>query len=237
MIALLPVFAPNELGFQRQLRSIVSLTKWFDGDIFVSGWIKEDEWWDTFLYSLEKYDNVLVDYQSSNLGKSCNVNYLFKRYCDEDYFYTQDSDIVVESNIFPRLINLQKEISRVTELGVISLNQTDDNCQLLEHQNVRTIIGNEHVSWNDDGRGLAGGALYVSSKAFKDVGGYKEFGAYGGDDGYLLNDLSAKDYFSCCANDITVQHPSGDIKEGYLELKKDILHNGNVERLDKFWGN
>lgn len=246
MLMLLPIFVPNDSGFEQQLDSIRSLNEYLEKypvdnlNRIYCGWCSKEEYW-TSIKELVS-DPIIV---SDNIGKALIVNDLFDKYSDnEDWFFTCDSDIKFEidqEDIFGRLLKLSKELSD-KNLGLISINQHGHNCQLYDHQCHNTTIGGELISWAPHGRALAGGALFISTKAFRQVGRYNNtLGPYGSDDDLLLASLKAQNFFACCARNMFVFHPHGEIKEGYMALKGDLLWNRKsyqevTDKLRSFWG-
>ena len=244
MLMLLPIFVPNDLGLVRQVDSIRTLNEYLerypikDVKRIYCGWCKKEEYWTAIR-------NIIPDVirLEENMGKSYIINKLVEEYGrGEKFFFTCDSDICFEleqEDIFRRLQTLAESLVE-KKFGLISLNQHGHNCQFLTYQTHEDNVTGEHISWGHDGRGLAGGALFLSTKAFEEVGKYRELGPYGSDDGFLMIDMKAKGFFACCARNIYVFHPAGELKVGYAELKSDLLWHLKVpeevkQKLTEFW--
>lgn len=245
MLALLPIFVPNDLGLQLQLNSIRSLNLYLEKyptemTRIYSGWCAKKEYWDAIQEVSQGTEVIVLE---NNIGKAAIVNSLFDKYHKgHEYFFTCDSDICFDCNqkdIFARLVNTA-ELLKNRNVGLLSLNQLEASCQLLAYQSLVEILPNsERISWAYDGRGLAGGALFFLCEAFRNVK-YREVGAYGSDDGLLMIDMHAKQYFACCTQNICVIHPKEELKEGYLRFKNHILHGSfqidEVQKMvDEFW--
>jgi hypothetical protein len=175
------------------------------------------------------------------------VNKLVKEYGSlYKYIFTFDSDIkfdIKEPNVLERCYNIAEQIEN---FGLISLNQKDYNCQLYaEYRNEKEING-EKLKWSNNGSGTAGGCLFMSTKSFLDIGGYRVIGPYAGEDAYLMLDLTGKDYMVATAETINCIHPrSQELKKGYNQFKTrncELTHGGstafydqNYKITEEFW--
>lgn len=269
-----PIFVPNNLGLQVQLNSLTSLHEYvnkFGGkdiegiEFCFGGWCaKEDYWYAVIdqLWAMHRYTNfkLHLDKYDRNYGKSYVVNKLFDKYhIGESYMFTCDSDICFDitdtsgSSIFARLLYLADVVSLNKpdgkEFGLFSLSQKELDCQLHNEYNRELTIEQEHLSWANHGGGMAGGALLISTVAWKKVGGYRLLvGNYnGGDDGFLMEDIHKANLFGAVTDTISIIHPWTEIKPGYAAKKKEIMSKctGNIvdkktfltslKEMDEFW--
>jgi len=169
-----------------------------------------------------------------NYGKAFVVNYLYDNYADKDadWILTYDSDIIIplwEPNIFSRCIGLAWNLehkylksqllnSKVPEnkvtFGLAALNQANGQdlgcCHLFGENEVYNSlqVGAEKVVWKDDGSSIAGGALFISAKAWREVNGYRIMGIYAGDDAFLQHDMWQKGYTCTMAQTVNINHPN-----------------------------
>jgi len=201
-----PIFAPDKIRLDRNLDSLHSMSvhlqchPFDDIEFYFGGWAK-DEYWPLISevvtrefagrkFILKKFDK--------NYGKGKVVNTLMKD-VDTKYVLTADSDILFlkeEYKMFERLINAA-EISPVIRgipFGMLSLNQSGNNCHLSFCYNQRVEYDNKFGRYEahcfpDGGGGIAGGCIFFENKLWKLIGGYKVMGVYAGDDAYFLMDV------------------------------------------------
>ena len=76
-----------------------------------------------------------------------------------------------------------------------------------------------------NGRGVAGGALFMKANVFKEIGGYDESrGLYGGNESSLYDRFGNKRCGICVAPDLLVYHPPEEDK-GYQQWKNECQNS------------
>ncbi len=238
-----PIFVPNDDFFKINTNSITSILKYMRAfpfrnmKVVFGGYCKSDEHWEKIsgLISELKPDwlpEVVLERVDKNYGKAYVVNKLYKESAGQkfDYLMTMDSDIVFdvsEYDLFNRLVKTASDSSKVIKapFGMLALNQKGQSCHMMEIMDKRVAIGDEIICWSSQMAGIAGGALFISSKIFNDVGGYREMGVYSGDDGFLLNDIQVRGHSSTIIESTSIIHPSDNhMFDGkYLKWKHDQL--------------
>ena len=153
----------------------------------------------TWLKSEEiKYPNVNFIFNDFNMSKAKALNKLFKltdekyKFADEDLIMSIDSDIKIET---PDQINFFEKV-----LSAYNILQEHISC-LVFNQSGHSLIKRQmnFIKYKDMfeyfvpcegyGNGVAGGALLISVKNWKQISGYREnMGLYGGDDAYIMVD-------------------------------------------------
>jgi hypothetical protein len=107
-------------------------------------------------------------------------------------------------------------------------------------------VDGENIVFPTASGGIAGGSLFISKKAWDDIGGYKVMGVYAGDDGFLMVDMFNSGYCIQMAENIAIVHPPEDDIE-YQKWKEHINvrdsdgKNKNIMRqvkeAEEFWKN
>ena len=237
-----PIFAPNDNVAERDINSLISLGKYLkennikNVDVCLGGWALNAELWENIISTIKEYfGKIDVLRFSDNVGKAVVVNTLVKKYCKphHQYIISVDSDILFSMDnkqIFNRLINMAEKTEQVKnkKFGLIGLQQLGHGCHLPmcyenEHNYTTTNNGEtftEKFVWHSSPSGIAGGCLFISRKAWDDVGGYRIMGVYVGDDAYFLIDVRNKGYSWQMSDSIPIIHPpENDIEYAKWKVK------------------
>lgn len=229
-----PIFCPNDIGFEIQMDSIRSFFdycyhyNYHDLNIIYSGYCAKEEYWDHISkLCIMKPHNIKIEKFPKNYGKAVIVNKMVYLYDKEyKYLFTFDSDIKFDLNENDIIKQLYDIAEQLPNFGLLSLNQLGINCQLYNHYTESKQLNGHTLCWHPGGAGIAGGCLFVSMKAFRDIKGYREMGVYDSDDGFLMLDLANKKYFLATIKTLSIIHPKvKELKEGYNQWKSELLNN------------
>lgn len=245
-----PIFCPDQKHLEINIKSTKSLLDYFEktgyteANFYFYGYCKEAEFKRKFIIEFNNSRNVNIKFLPRNYGKAYVVNKIFNECIkDEKYFLTMDSDMIWEPSSYDQIrrlvsiANLIPEKLKTKRLGMVSLNQTGQNCHLLDMMDRGIEINGEPICWSSTYSGVAGGCLLIDSESFREIGGYRVMGTYSGDDGYLLYDMNSKNYPVVIAKNISVFHPSDESFGGkYQAWKHNVLdkcRNENGRKLSE----
>lgn len=267
-----PVFLPDEKRLQRNFESVKSLFNYLqthgnDGvklSLIFGGWAMTDELWNSFINKIKEIHSAFSAIRfDKNVGKAVIVNTLISKANEKtqeyDYIFTADSDIlfpITNKHMFKRLILASEKIknNEQKEFGLLGLNQLGDARHYKEFFTRKTTYNfnediQENILFSKLPAGIAGGALFLSKKAFLDVNGYRVMAIYSGDDAYLLQDMVKKNYSIAMIESLSIYHPPDDDKE-YDEWKEKNLQkcrktngektkdlNKDILDAESFWRN
>lgn len=246
-----PIFAPNQKQLERNIDSIKSAGEYMQfykgiSQVILGGYAKP-EFWDYIKNAVHdafgNLDLKVIEYDR-NYGKPTVINTLSKFINSNiQYIITADSDIkftLDHPNIFIRLIEAFKVIEeyRGQKVGLIALNQIEANFHLDCVYENEFIYNNsfkqeEKIVWPNGVGGIAGGCLCINKQAWLDVGGYRVYGVYAGDDAYLLIDLHNNGYTIQMIETIGVIHPHDDDIE-YSTWKVHVCQRDSGQPLNDF---
>jgi GT2 family glycosyltransferase len=252
-----PVFIPDDKRLEEAIESIgswVSQINQETTDIIIGGWCANDEYYNSFVTVVQELDNNLkVKRFDKNYGKAKVVNDLVSEHINNnpncEYFISCDSDIVLplgNTEIFERMDKAANimETQYSKKFSYFALEQLGACCHQHEKFDSKLKLDIEDVVYNSKIEGIAGGAIFVSVKFWKEVGGYRVMGVYSGDDGYLLYDSFRTGHTASVIKTISVFHP-GDSTTEYTEWKKSQLSmctgrpvdnlDGAIANADAFW--
>jgi hypothetical protein len=242
---------------ERNQKSIVSFFKYYNLHNYTftcvfGGYAGSDELWNEIentINSESKNKNTIVVRYDINYGKAHIVNDLASKFLeDNDYFLTADSDILFKSDEPNTIERLVEGFEEATNLGLnpslIALFHEEGNCHMLdlcyEHKYYyHGKYGYEMICHPNGGGGVAGGCIFISSKFWNEIGGYKVLGVYAGDDANIMYDSYKKGYKFLLSNSIRCIHPHED-NEKYANWKVSVcpkvqnLPNA-VSEADVFW--
>jgi len=229
-------------------------THFFNAKIVFAGWCSEDKYWLSLSNAVadsigslpcagvsteivHKFNwslGIELRRIPKNYGKAFVVNKVLDEYSPNDYpyFISQDSDIVWDHREYDNIRRLIRTASLIPEsfkapLGFLALDQKGGaSCHLYKMFNQSRLVGSEVVKWSSNYAGIAGGALFISHKSFKEVGGYREMGVYSGDDGFLLSDFHSRGFVNVLT-EIAISHVSfNHLDSGrYLGWKRKVLED------------
>lgn len=248
-----PLFCPTQEMFERNVRSLESLRDYLQKypikgqiDFLFSGW------GDPVLF--EKLTKLIhtflpatpVTFRDRNYGKAIVVNDCLKDYFEKnnaDFIFTCDSDIVFdlsEQDIFSVAIDVMSHevtthMGSRRRLGVIAYNQKEAQCHIHNAFDCCAIINNKHcIKWARTGEGIAGGCVCISVPLWKQINGYRPFGVYAGDDGYLMYDCIRVGYLAAVLQTSYVIHPK-ESNQTYQQWKNQtIKQSGHVSYEELF---
>lgn len=247
------IFCPTKKMLEYQLRSLKSFSEYldnhpFDGDIVFGGYV-DGEYFDELVGCLKQYFNKKCTFYryEKNFGKAYVVNNIISKYNLENYkfIFTFDSDICFYSegpNVIDELINSHYELELYNnkKCGLIACNFTGDNAHWIDRfeNYIKLKIG--EYSWPTRPIGIAGGCIFISSDAWKDIGGYRVMGVYAPDDAALMQDIFSTGRFICVRKDILVHHPGTHDDPHYQKWKERTSQNFKkydeaIDYCDKFW--
>lgn len=263
IIYIQPIFAPDQMRLDRNLNSIKSFgnyTKKYPYNLTVvfGGWSMHEDYWPIINQTIKEYCghlNPKIIKFDRNYGKAVIVNQLTQKYIESKHSYllTADSDIcwTEESpHNFERLVEMATKSLEVRQrpLGMISLNQKDQNCHLpCAYENRYEYdgkFGKETFVWPNGGGGIAGGCLFIPVSAWKKIGGYKVSGVYSSDDSIWMKDSFDQGYSTLLAHSISIIHPN-EHDQKYAQFKVYVcqktacrnLKNIDIEiaEMESFW--
>ena len=165
----------------------------------------------------------------TNIGKAKALNWLvdnrFDNIKDDDLIFSLDSDLrLVTEKFFDKVQSIWDVIGN--KVSCIVCKQTGNSLykRNIAYRHSDTGNFNYFVPEEGYGHGVAGGALIVPYKYWKQVGGYNEDnGLYGGNDGNLMLRLFQDTGKPICViEDLRVFHPFEDNKE--YQAWKDTAH-------------
>ena len=245
------IFCPTRKMLNFQLSSLKTFSEYLNGysrndiDIIFAGYVDE-EYYAELVSALKKYFYKKCKFIrfKKNYGKAYIVNDVLREYLTNnnttEYVFTFDSDICFytdQEDIIQRLINIYTDDRKV---GLIACNFTGDNAHWISKFENKISINGETIVYPTAPVGIAGGCIFVSTKAWKEVGGYKVMGVYAPDDAMLMQDMARAGYFIGVAQNITVHHPGTHDDPHYQKWKEKTSRNikefgDAVEYCDDFW--
>lgn len=263
IVYLQPIFAPDKSRLQRNLDSIKSFANYCTKNpypnlkIVLGGWAQEEYWPEIQIAVRDSIGpGIKIKKFDKNYGKATVVNTLHESIANEthDFILTADSDIIFDEtqpNLFERLVEVSQESAKNRKIpfGLISLNQLAQNCHLpncvyQNRQKYSGKYGEEEFVWPSGNGGIAGGCLFISSKCWKDVGGYRVMGVYAGDDAYFLIDTIQKGYSIQMFETGKIIHPH-DHDQEYAQWKVKVCQrdsgitkqdiNIQIDEANSFW--
>jgi hypothetical protein len=269
-----PVFCPCDSVFQLNKNSLSSLLEYLKEsryriDIILGGWAINDFYWDEIFKivdELKKLELGVVEITrfKHNYGKSYIVNKLHNKYYKNNktvkFIFTVDSDIqfdLEEPYMFDRMLfaanKLEMENNRPFGCLTLNLKPNQHNDFVYKDKCVEfNCFGDkkEELRWDSIYQGgFAGGALFISTKAWKKIGGYKMYSqTYAPEDAFLFMSLNALNYSFAIFKTLYVIHPA-NVSEEYTAWKKFVMNRGyiifdkfdknkfmaNVKESEKFW--
>ena len=242
-----PIFCPDQIRFERNVRSLTSLAQYIQQYpypiSFAFGGYSKDEFWESISQLIRDSFGVEPVRFPKNLGKASVVNSLLSN-IDTPYILTCDSDICFpldEPRIFERLIGL---VETQPHIGLLALMQREANCHDPSIYAHSEEVSGERLVWPSYPSGIAGGALFISTEAWRRTG-YRVMGVYAGDDAYLLIDIHNLGYSIRVIDSLSIIHPP-DNDMVYAEWKKIVCHRDQsllssedleirVQEADTFW--
>jgi len=257
------VFAPSKAKTERNLNSVRSLKKYLDKypyplDIYFGGFASEEFRKYTFDTIQNLFPDANVSQFDKNFGKAYVINKITKMATDSNnykYMFTADSDVlfdVTEPNVFNRMVECAEFTEKIKNkpFGLLGINLKEGNCNIIKllRENVRKFTNSygqeEEIIWNNYPGHIAGGGLFISMDAWKEVGGYRVLGVFGSTDAYLLIDMKNKGKTWQLAQNIYIIHPpEKDLQ--YQIWKRKFLNAGKilteeellkkVEEVEEFW--
>lgn len=271
-----PVFAPSESQKNRNLDAIKSLIEFLKVrpdyltgekevklDIWFAGYAYKDEFWQEIKALVNSgLSQAKIFRFDKNYGKARVVNKLVENYLkvnpNTQFMLTTDSDmkfIPDQPEFFERLVLSTQVMQTVTRkpFGMVSLNQAEENCHWLDkfdqrfEYDIQQLNIKEKISWPSNASGIAGGALFLSLKAWGKIGGYKTFdGPYAGDDAFILISMAQNGFCYGVTEQLSMVHPVTVGDQEYIKWKQDQIKTsftqpskeGNLQYLIKdkeFW--
>jgi GT2 family glycosyltransferase len=156
-------------------------------------------------------NDVDVVWLQENEGKASAVNKAVDMFVDDDSIICSlDSDIRVYAMTLQNCFSTV-EVNRTPT--ILCAQQDGANCHLYSPNSSESIvdIGNNikvRLLQVPNGRGVAGGCLFIRSNMFKKMGGYNEgMGVYGGNESGLYARFNNRKYGIFVAPDLSVFHP------------------------------
>lgn len=146
-----------------------------------------------------------------------------------------DSDIIFKKNT--NYISVINDLIEIPNMGIISFNQEEHNCHLLQIMDHKIFHKNHEIIWSSSNGGIAGGCVLIQTEIFKEINGYRVMGVYAGDDAFLFKDIKSKGYLCGLIKNISVIHPYDD-NRGYQLWKlhvctRDSYGNQNIDLEEK----
>ncbi len=250
-----PVFVPTKGQFDRNIRSIRSMARYFESFPFkninfkFSGWGKEP--FITEISSLieEVFScyNFNISILNRNHGKAFIVNKVVSDIIKEnyrpDFLFLCDSDIIFAPmcyNIVERLCDVAIMSPRFVEkpFGLVALTQIEGNCHILSdcRKNSYSFMNRfgeiERIVYPSNPSGIAGGCLFCNFEAWTAANGYREMGVYAGDDAFLLLDIANNGFSYQLSEDIFIVHPPDGDQE-YARWKYEVCRRDSDGATDK----
>jgi hypothetical protein len=270
-----PIFCPSKDLFEINKKSLLSLLEYlkvnpFQLDICLGGWAN-DEYWNGIEEVINEFKKLsYVSFEEvkrfkHNFGKSYVVNKLFKNYYKNNkqtkYIFTVDSDIefdLQEKNIFERMMEAAKKLEENNKhpFGCLTLNLKDNQHNDFSYKDkfCKYMFDNkeEELRWDSVYQGgFAGGALFISIKAWNKMDGYKQYNqTYAPEDAFLFMVLNNLRFSFAIFKTLCVIHPQ-NVSEEYFAWKKFVMNRGyiifdkydktkymaNIKESEKFWKN
>lgn len=196
------IFIPNESKLEEHIQSSISILencKTYSNVVFrFGGWVLNDKIWDLYVDSLSEY-NIEFHRFEDNVGKAKVINTITRENDDFRYMLTCDSDVILdyEPDLLTILTKIYNKTRKTNKIGLLALNQAKG--QPLE--TVRKTYGAlnrmkekilDEVYEIYQCRRLAGPVLFIEYNLFRNIGGYREYSIYGGNDGGLCLDVLTK---------------------------------------------
>lgn len=258
-----PVFAPDKMRLDRNIDSIRSFGQYIKKFPYpnlhvVMGGYAREEYWAEIVEVIKEHigpDTPITKFEK-NYGKATVVNTLHDKHLKNkniDFILGADSDIVFDTNcpsVIPRLILCAEKMTekKGCPFGMVALNQKAQNCHLMNHLTEKFEydgpFGKESVVWPRGMGGIAGGCIFISSKLWDKVGGYRVMGCYAGDDAYLLVDAMRNGFSIQMMETVHIVHPH-EHDEEYAKWKVKVCQrdsgkakkniDAQIQEAEEFW--
>jgi glycosyltransferase involved in cell wall biosynthesis len=179
-------------------------------------------------------DLVTMHLNKRNIGKSKALNSFIRDINAKDVVCSFDSDLIIERTIerdnisgmfFTEGANLVTNGPKGGKIpSIVVPDQTGNGQHLVRKEWKNTGLKIEEHIESNFGLNIAGGCLFVKGNTFKNIGGYRENrGMFGGDDGYLLLDVSKHEKAPVhLYKNLVVFHPF-DENDAYKDWKRTAL--------------
>lgn len=179
-----------------------------------------------WLKSLANNNKVRLFFGQKNYGKAVMINYMANNSRESEYTISIDSDMIAKKhkkfNWIDELVKLM-ESPLYNEFGLLSSWQEENNCHMLKNLPYNYEFLNHKILFGQSGYGIAGGCIILKTKDFNDIGKYKEYDLYTGDDAFLMHktrDILKKK--AGVVETIKLVHPYNDTEEKeYQQWKLD----------------
>ncbi len=242
------IFCPDNYHLERQKNSLKSLKnckREVDSDIYLDGWVKDDDTWRSLTSYIDKIGlNILyMNRRSNNVGKSRIINSLAEL-GDYDNIFYMDSDILLDIDTIHRLRNVQLLLCKDV---ILVPNQREDSRHNLLIQKIKDSTNGEEILSSNLNIGIAGGVFLTKSIVLENHS-FLDNGPYSSDDVHFFEETSRNDIKTYICKNIFVTHPFDTDKE-YSKWKinkslslyhvsvddneRDLL----IEESEKFWKN
>jgi hypothetical protein len=169
-----------------------------------------------------------VLWQEENVGKAKSVNTAVDTYVnDESIICSLDSDIMVYALTLQYCFRI---IEQSRTPMILCAQQDGDNCHRYSPNGTLQMMDlgdrvKQEIIHAPNGRGVAGGCMFIKSNTFKHMGGYDtSMGIYGGNEMGLYVKFSNRKYGIFVAKDLMVFHPFEDDAK-YQEWKEECQDN------------
>jgi hypothetical protein len=259
-----PIFCPNQKMFDFNKNSLLSLKKYLktnktENIDYVFGGYGIEPFYSEIKELIKSFipTPILFDF-GKNYGKAVVVNTMLTEYFKinkADYIFTLDSDMLFNNNENDIFERLQKVISTVfmggsnaelskVKIGIVACNMTGDNAHWIKNFENRFSVGDEVISFPNNGVGIAGGCLFIKEKLWREVGGYRTIGVYAPDDAALMHDCRRVNHLAVVVETIKLHHPGTHDDKVYQSWKVQTAQKAlnmsfkdSVEYTENFWSN
>ncbi|CAH6421088.1 Hypothetical protein KVN_LOCUS129 [uncultured virus] len=231
------LFCPNDYYLNVTIESIKNLIKLIDEIHFFKykllfiGWSKDPK----IMGKIEEISNkysMVFDIWKINYGKYHIFNKMKKYLGTSKYVLYLDHDILFENNLnlFSNLVKIIDLSIKDKQIGLIALNQKNDNRHKMEIFEHKFILEEFRLLYSNNCYSVALGCFFTKSVYLESVSELDEISVYGLDDYNLSNAFMEKGFLVVVAQDISVIHPF-DKNQKYINWKlktvKNLLDSNN----------
>lgn len=227
------IFCPNQEFYENFIDSLIKLDFYIniEIDVLLIGYIGQfKEKLETFLKLFPTKFNIITDLFVLNYGKYYIFNKLFDYVINYDYFIYMDHDIIMTTNNFNEIINVNNN-----NIGLIAFNHKEDIRHQADIYSNIIEINNIKVCYPNLISSIACGCFAIECNKYLKMSKFDLISIYGLDDYNLLKKLENLGYQNIVFYDIFIIHPkTNNLK--YNKWKYDMivnLLNNKIEKYDR----
>jgi hypothetical protein len=119
---------------------------------------------------------------------------------------------------------------------------TGDNAHWINKFENKHTFDDLVISWPNSGVGIGGGCLFIRTKLWNQIGGYRQIGVYAPDDACLMHDCRNNNYLAVVLENCYLHHPGTQNDRKYQSWKEQTArlalsmnYNQALSYTEQFW--